>query len=93
MSAITTAQGREYLRLDNNSNDDIISDLLEGIEEYITLTTGLTPEQQTESALAKTCTKVLLSLWYDPQQAECDKLQKQVDNLLKAITDIVNAGS
>lgn len=93
MASITTAQGREYLRLDNTSNDDIISDLLEGIEEYITLTTGLTAEKQAGSALAKTCTKVLLSLWYDPQQAECDKLQRQADNLLKAITDIVNAGS
>lgn len=83
---MTVAEARDWLRLDNTDNDDIISSLLTGAVEYIELTTGLTSEEQATSTLAQTVTKYLLSLWYDPTQTDTDRLQRTIDSLLKVIT-------
>lgn len=63
---MTVSEAREWLRIDNEANDQIIEDLIAGAEEYITLTTGLLKSEQEESQLAQTAIKFLLSLWYDP---------------------------
>lgn len=83
---LTIEEAREWLRLDNSDNDDVISGLIFSAVEYITLTTGLSQVDQEDSTLAKTAQKFLLTLWYDPQTAETDRLQRTIDNLLKAIT-------
>ena len=83
---MTVAEARDWLRLDNTDNDDIISSLLTGAVEYIELTTGLDAEEQATSTLAQTVTKYLLSLWYDPTQTDTDRLQRTIDSLLKVIT-------
>ena len=83
---LTIETAREWLRLDNSDNDDVISGLIDSAVEYITLTTGLTATEQMASTLAETAQKFLLTLWYDPQTAETDRLQRVIDNLLKAIT-------
>ena len=83
---ITTQEAREWLRLDNSDNDVNIEGLIESAEEYITLTTGMSADMQELSPLAKTACKFLLSLWYDPEQADSDKLQRSIDNLLKALS-------
>lgn len=83
---LTIETAREWLRLDNSDNDDVISGLIDSAVEYITLTTGLSKEDQAYSTLAETAQKFLLTLWYDPQTAETDRLQRTIDNLLKAIT-------
>lgn len=83
---ITVEEAREWLRLDNSDNDVNISGLIESAEEYITLTTGMSADMQELSSLAKTACKFLLSLWYDPEQADSDKLQRSIDNLLKALS-------
>lgn len=85
---ISIDEAREWLRLDNTDNDEVIKGLLDGAAEYIMITTGLTPSYQAASPLAKTATKFLLSLWYDPTQADTDKLQRSIDNLLKAVTHV-----
>ena len=85
---ITTAQAREWLRLDNTDNDDIINALVTGATEYITVATGLTEDDQASSPLAVTATKLLLSLWYDPTQADTDRLQRTVDNLIKSLAHV-----
>lgn len=85
---ISIDEAREWLRLDNTDNDEVIKGLLDGAAEYITIATGLTPIYQAASPLAKTATKFLLSLWYDPTQADTDKLQRSIDNLLKAVTHV-----
>mgnify|MGYP002657034371 FL=1 len=83
---LTIEPAREWLRLDNSDNDDVISGLIDSAVEYITLTTGLSQVDQANSTLAETAQKFLLTLWYDPQTAETDRLQRVIDNLLKAIT-------
>lgn len=83
---ITIEEARNWLRLDNSDNDVNIEGLIESAEEYITLTTGMSVEAQVTSPLAKTACKFLLSLWYDPEQADSDKLQRSIDNLLKALS-------
>lgn len=82
---ISLDEAREWLRLDNTDNDAVIEGLIEGAAEYIEIATGLTPSYQAISPLAKTATKFLLSLWYDPTQADTDRLQRSIDNLLKAV--------
>lgn len=83
---ITTEEARNWLRLDNSDNDEVIAGLIQSAEEYIEITTGMSTSEQTGSPLAKTACKFLLSLWYDPEQADSDKLQRSIDNLLKALS-------
>lgn len=83
---LTTEEARDWLRLDNSDNDEIIAGLIASAEEYITIATGKTAEEQAQSPLAKTACKFLLSLWYDPEQADSDKLQRSIENLLKALS-------
>lgn len=83
---LTIEKAREWLRLDNSDNDAVISGLIDSAVEYITITTGLSEADQENSTLAETAQKFLLTLWYDPQTAETDRLQRTIDNLLKAIT-------
>lgn len=87
-AVISLDEAREWLRLDNTDNDAVIAGLIEGAAQYITIATGLTVEDQAASPLAKTATKFLLSLWYDPTQADTDKLQRSIDNLLKAVAHV-----
>jgi len=88
---ITTAQAREWLRLDNTDNDDIINALVEGATEYITVATGLTEEDQALNPLAVTANKLLLSLWYDPTQTDTDRLQRTIDNLIRSLAHVTGA--
>lgn len=85
---MTVAEAREWLRIDNEDNDQIIEDLIAGAEEYITLTTGLLKSEQEESQLAQTAIKFLLSLWYDPTQVDAEKLKRTIDSLLKTLTTL-----
>lgn len=85
---ISIDEAREWLRLDGTDNDAVIEGLLDGAAEYIAIATGLDPFAQAASPLAKTATKFLLSLWYDPTQTDTDRLQRSIDNLLKAVTHV-----
>lgn len=87
-AVISLDEAREWLRLDNTDNDAVIAGLIEGAAQYITIATGLTVEDQAASPLAQTAAKFLLSLWYDPTQADTDKLQRSIDNLLKAVAHV-----
>lgn len=83
---ITVEEAREYLRLDGTDNDGIISPLLDAIPGYIELTTGMSAAQQASEPLAKTASKFLLLLWYNPEQADVEKIQRVIDNLLKGLS-------
>lgn len=85
---ISIDEAREWLRLDGTDNDAVVSGLIEGAAEYIAIATGLDANAQAASPLAKTATKFLLSLWYDPTQTDTDRLQRSIDNLLKAVTHV-----
>lgn len=88
IEVISLDEAREWLRLDNTDNDEVIKGLIGGAAEYIEIATGLTPFDQAASPLAKTATKLILSLLYDPTQADTDRLQRSIDNLLKAVAHV-----
>jgi len=83
---ITINEAREWLRLDNTDNDDIITALLTAIPNYIEVSTGMSAEQQDTEPLVYTVSKFILQLWYNAEQAESEKLQRTIDSLLKVIT-------
>ncbi len=77
---------REWLRIDGADNDAIIQGLLDAVPTYIEVATGMSPDAQRQEPLADTVTKFLLTLWYNAEQAEAERLQRTIDNLLKALT-------
>ena len=79
-------QAREFLRIDDTDNDNIINALLEAIPSYIEITTGMTISQQNTEPLINTVSRFILQLWYNAEQSESEKLQRTIDSLLKAIT-------
>ena len=83
---ITLSTAREWLRIDGTDNDDIIQGLLDAAPSYIEVATGMTISDQAGEPLADTVTKFLLTLWYNAEQAEAERLQRTIDNLLKALS-------
>lgn len=83
---VSLATAREWLRIDGTDNDTVIQGLLDAVPDYIEVTTGLTAKQQAAEPLADTVTKFLLTLWYNAEQAEAERLQRTIDGLLKALT-------
>ena len=79
-------EAREWLRLDGTDNDTLIESLLDGIPEYIEVSTGMDRQRQAEEPLAYTVSKFILQLWYNAEQADSEKLQRTIDGLLKALT-------
>lgn len=83
---IPLAVAREWLRIDGTDNDSIIEGLLLAAPDYIEMATGLEVSDQASEPLADTVTKFLLTLWYNAEQAEADRLQRTIDSLLKTLT-------
>lgn len=86
---LTLSQARDHLRIDGTDNDGVITSLLLAIPDYIELTTGMTAAQQDTEPLAATVSKFLLSLWYNPEQADTAKLERVIENLLKGLSALV----
>lgn len=83
---IDIAEARTWLRITHEDLDDEIRALLDAAVVYIEVTTGMTEEQQEAEPLAKTVSRFLLILWSDAGQENDWKIQRTVDNLLKALT-------
>jgi len=83
---VTLDDAREWLRLDGTDNDAIISGLLSAVPGYIETTTGLSAANQSSEPLVDTVAKFLLTLWYNAEQAEAERLQIVIDGLLKTLT-------
>lgn len=84
---ISIEEARDALRVDGEDNDVIIIPLLESIPSYLEVTTGRTWTDDTlVHPLAQTVTKLLLQLWYDPQDQDSERLKRTIDNLLAALT-------
>lgn len=82
----TLKKAREWLRIDGTDNDEIIRGLIAAVPDYIELTTGLTAAQQEGKPLVDTVSKFILSLWYNAEQSESEKLQRTIDSLLKTLS-------
>lgn len=83
---IDIQEARDTLRVDGEDNDPIIIPLLESIPSYLEVTTGRTWEDEPVHPLAKTVTKFLLQLWFDPQGQDSVRLKRTIDTLLGALT-------
>lgn len=79
-------EAREWLRIDGTDNDRIISGLLQAAPGYIEVATGMDETAQLNEPLVDTVTKFLLILWFDAESSQAERLQRTIDNLLKAIT-------
>lgn len=75
------------LRLDGTPEDlQVVEGLLAAVPAYIENATGMKAEVQDNYPVVDTCTGFLLRLWYYPEGADTDKLQRVIDSLLKSIT-------
>lgn len=83
---IDIEEARDTLRVDGEDNDPIIIPLLESIPSYLETTTGRTWEDEPVHPLAKTVTKFILQLWYEPEAQDSDRLKRTIDTLLVALT-------
>lgn len=84
---MTVNEALTVLRLDDtDENAQVVSGLLAAVPAYIENATGMTAEVQDNYPVVDTCTGFLLRLWYYPEGADTDKLQRVIDSLLKSIT-------
>ena len=81
----TLEEARDILRIDGEDNDPQILALVEALPAYLDVTAGYTTEGE-YSPLAKTAARFILQLWYYGESADTAKLQRVIDNLLKALS-------
>lgn len=86
--AVSLATARDWLRINGTDNDTVIQGLLDAAPSYIEVATGMDYTTQASEPLADTVTKFLLTLWYNAEQAEAERLQRTIDSLLKSLTVI-----
>lgn len=79
-------EAKDYLRVDGEDNDLIIRSILSSIPSFIEHSTGLNEDEQDNEPMCKQVSKFILSLWYNAEQTEDQKLQRVIDSLLKAIS-------
>lgn len=82
----TLAEACNILHVDVGVNDDLITALVVAIPDYISVTTGLTPDLLAYEPLAKTVGGFILTLWYYADHADDVALKRTIDNLLKCIS-------
>lgn len=85
---LTLEEARDTLRVDGTDNDHIITPLVESIPTYLENATGntwLPTAGEPIEPLAKTAARFLLLLWYNAEQAEAERLQRTIDNLLTSL--------
>lgn len=89
---MTVIEAMDTLRLDagDKETSTIVRGLLDAAPGYIKTTTGMSEAQQEEVPLCSTVTGFLLRLWYYPENADSEKLQIVIDNLLKSISALAN---
>lgn len=82
-TVITVEDAREYLRLDDAANDDILRDLIEAAGVYIAQTTGMNTTDQATNPLAKSATRMLVATWFDPNGVDATASDRAVTEMLK----------
>lgn len=81
----TIEEARDILRIDDDDNDPQITALVAAIPAYLDVTAGYVAEGE-YSPLAKTAARFILQLWYYGDNADTDKLNRVIVNLLKALS-------
>lgn len=82
---LSVEEARDTLRLDGSDNDPQLEALIEAIPPYLTATTGYAAAGD-YSPVARTAARFILWQWYYGESADMDKVQRVIDNLLKALS-------
>ena len=82
----TVEEAREILRIDGEDNDTLIAPLVDAIPGYLEVSTGYRARKGIYSPLARTVAGFLLQLWYNADGLDTEKLQRTIDNMLKALS-------
>lgn len=90
---VSTADAREWLRIDGTDNDAMISALVGAAVDYIEAATGLDAGAQADIELCDNAVKFLVSMWYYGESADVAQLSTIVDSLMKSITTLAVVGS
>lgn len=76
---ITLEEAKKKLRVDVESDDDIIQSLIDTIPEYLKNKTGSSWNTEPINPLVKTLAGFLLQIWYD---GSTPQLEKTIENIL-----------
>ena len=83
---MTLSAACNVLHVNEGDNDELVSSLLLAIPDYITVTTGLLPVNQSTEPLVETLSGFLLTLWYYADHSDDQALTRTIDALTKALT-------
>ena len=83
---VSLDEAKIWLRIDHEDFDQMILALLRAAPGYIEAATGMSEAAQLSDPLADTLTRFLLILWFDVQDNQAERIQRAIDNMLKAIT-------
>ena len=84
-TVVSVEDMRDYLRIDGTANDKLIAAYLESAATYIERATGLTTADQANDPLAKSATRMLVAMWYDPQGIDATASERAAVEMLKHI--------
>ena len=78
---MTLNEALDVLRLDSDSNNDIVEPLIAALPDFIELTTGIDRRHFDDIPLVKTLEKMLLTLWYFGDRCDVVKIDRIVTSL------------
>ena len=81
---ITLDEAKNWLRVDHNEDDQIITTIINAVPVYIEAATGLTETEQEKEPLCKTAAHFLIRLWYDGDLVT-DRHERTLAALMKSI--------
>lgn len=81
---ITLDEAKVWLRVDQNDDDPIITEMIHAVPVYIESATGLTETEQEREPLCKTAAQFLIRLWYDGDLVT-DRHERTLAALMKSI--------
>ncbi len=84
---ITLEETKQYLRIDNNEEDGLITTLIDAAETYLANATGNTFDA--ENSLAKLFCLVLVTDWYENREMigrTSDRIRHTVDSILQQLS-------
>lgn len=86
-------EARDWLRVDGTDNDPIIEALLVSTGDYIRAAVGdVDLEEESGFRIVDTIQRMLLTLWYNAEQSEAERLQRTIDGLIKSYAALLKKG-
>jgi len=74
------------LHVDEGTNDELISALVDALPDYIETTTGLSAANQLNEPLVRTVDGLIITQWYYADHADDQSLTRTINALLKALS-------